>query len=309
MAMNSEQIRIVDAVLTTNARGYTNSEFVGSMLFPFVDAFSRGMKRIEFDRSSFKRHRTRRAPGGGFIEIDSGFQGLPVNLQQHAGLATTPGEHQDEGLNSPGLNVQARKVRTGQNIIALSLECVQAEVARKAANYGADNKVALIGPQRWDDPASDPLVMVNDGCERIRSKIGRKPTVFTISAAVEKSLSVHPKIIERYKHTNAEYITNDMLAAYFGIPKVVVGGGIFDDDAGTHDIWGNDAILAYVPMGEAQDAEVPAFGYTYRLVKHPVVGTVFWNRSFNRWENQIIDEWSPELVGPDAGFLFQNAVS
>ena len=309
MAMNDEQIRIVDPVLTTHARGYKNSSFVGSMLFPIVTSPYRGFKRIEFDRASFRKHNTRRAPGASFMRIDSGHKGLPVRLEQHALIAATPGEHQDEGAMQPGLNIQARRVTTVQDVIALSLECAQADQARKAANYGADNKLAMVGAQRWDDPASDPLVIFNDASERIRSQIGRKPTAFFPSAAVAKSLRVHPKLLERFKHTTSLAITDEMLASYFDIPKVYVGGGIYDDDTGAHDIWGNDAILAYVPMSESADAEVPAFGYTYQLNNHPMVGAMRWNDDFDTWDSKVKDEWSPELVGPDAGFLFQNAVS
>lgn len=309
MAQNDSEIRIVDVVLTSNARGYRNSMFAGFALFPEVEAPSRGFKRIEFDRAAFRKHTTLRAPGAAFKRITSGHRGEPVKLQQHALIAETPVEHQEEGMKQPGLNIQARKVTVVQDVIALSLECAQADAARNAAMYAATNKIAYLGGSRWSDDASDPLQDVTDACEQIRKLTGRIANTFVVSAAVVAKLRLHPKILERFKHTNASSITDEMLASYFSVKNFVVAGGVFDDDLGTHDIWGKDAVLAFVPDGQVQDAEVPAYGYTYRLASYPMVGAVRFNEDFDTWDNKVKDEWSPEAVGPDAGFLFQNCIN
>lgn len=308
MAQNDTEIRVVDVVLTSNARGYRNSLYAGFALFPEVQAPSRGFKRIEFDRAAFRKHQTRRAAGAAFKRVTSGHRGEPVKLQQHALIAETPIEHQEEGMMQPGLNVQARKVTVVQDIIALSLECAQADAARNAAIYAAENKRAYLPGARWSDAASDPLVDVTDAKEQVRKMTGRNPNVFVVAASVVTKLRTHPKILERFKHTNAASITDEMLASYFDVKKFVVAGGVYDDDLGTHDIWGKDAVLAFVPESEAQDAEVPAYGYTYRLANYPMVGAVRLNEDFDTWDNKVKDEWSPETVGPDAGFLFQNCI-
>ena len=61
--MNTDQARVVDAILSGFARGYTNAEFIGHLLFPYVPVFVRGGRRLEFNRDAFRLFNTRRAPG------------------------------------------------------------------------------------------------------------------------------------------------------------------------------------------------------------------------------------------------------
>lgn len=308
MSMNASQIRVVDPVLTTHARGYSNAEFVGRYLFPRVDVPTRGFQRLLFDRAAFKRQNTRRAPGTDFEAIEMGYQGDPVKLQQHARLAKTPIEHQDEGMVAPGLNLQMRKVSNVQQIIGLSLECAQADLARNPANYDAANKIALAGTAKFSHPDSDPLAIYEGGKEVIRKRIGRDPNLVLAGATVKSALKRHEMIKGHYAHTTARAITSQMLADYFEVENFIVGNGIYDVGGQSFDIWGDDMIIAYVPPEQSADVEVPAFGYTYSMAMYPMVGAIELNSKNDSWENKVKDEWEPLIVGKDAGYLIQAAV-
>ena len=52
---------------------------------------------------------------------------------------------------------------------------------------------------------------------------------------------------------------------------------------------------------------LPSFGYTYQLANHPLVEAVEWDGDIRSWKNAVLDEFSAELVGADAGYLFQAA--
>ncbi|MGE4321774.1 MAG: hypothetical protein AB7E60_01940 [Sphingobium sp.] len=309
MTMNASQLRVVDPILTRHARGYANADFIGEALFPVVDMPTRAAKRIEFDRASFRRRRTRRAPGAPIAALEFGYEGKPVALHQEALSAITPIEFQEEAGAVPGIDLQQVSVETVLAVIALEKEIQRAEVARNASAYAASNKAALTGTNKWSDPDSDPLVQVSDSKEVIRKRIGRRPNTLVLAGGLTSKLQVHPKIKEHYKHTTSSTITIAMLAAYFDVPNVVSGDGIYDNaDGSTSDIWGGDAILAWVPPAGQRQMPLPSYGYTYQLRGHPLVEPARWDGDIRSWKNDVLDEFSAELVGADAGFLFENAL-
>lgn len=308
MAMNGSQTRVVDPILTQHARGYSNADFVGEALFPEVDMPTRAAKRIEFDRSSFRRRRTRRAPGAPIAALEFGYEGKPVALHQEALSAVTPIEHQQEAGEVPGIDLQQVAVDTVLAVIALEKEIQRAEVARNAASYAASNKSVLLNDYKWSDPDSNPKEQVFDAKEVIRKRIGRRPNTLVLAGGLNSALGKHPKLLDHFKFTNSASITLAMMAAYFDVETVVSGDGIYDTDAGTVDIWGNDAILAWVaPKGQRQ-MPLPSYGYTYQLRGHPIVEPARWDGDIRSWKNDVLDEFSAELVGADAGFLFQGAL-
>ncbi|HEX8224477.1 MAG TPA: hypothetical protein VF605_11735 [Allosphingosinicella sp.] len=307
--MDMGEIRVVDPILSEHARGYSQDGYIGDELMPLVSMPTRAAKRIEFDRSSFRRPKIIRAPGSRIAQIEVGYEGKPVALIQRALGAKTPVEHMEEAQKVPGIDLLTEGVNTVLNVIALDREISQAEAARNPAAYAATNKTALAGPDKWSDPASKPDELVNDAKEVIRKRTGRRPNTLAIGAEPASKLRVHPRVKDHFKHTTAATISDEMLATFFNVKKVLVGDMIYDDDDNaSFDVWGEDAILAYVPAPGQRGMRVPAFGYTYRLRGHPFVEPAYFERSVRSWMNDCFDEWSPELVGADAGFLIQDAV-
>jgi len=311
MTMSLDQVRVVDPILSDHARGYTNADFIGHRLLPTVDMPARAAKRIEFNRDSFKRYQTRRAPGANIGAVSFGYEGKPVGLTQHALMAITPVEHQEEAqaASAPGIDLQKENVDLVLYVIAQEKEIAQAEMVRNAALYAASNKLALAGGDKWSDEDSDPLTVVSDAKEVVRRRTGRRPNTLAIGGSVAATLKKHPRIREHFKHTTSASVTEAMLAAYLDVPELLIGDAIYDQaDGTTVDVWGGDAVLAFVPPAGQRNMRLPSFGYTYQLRGHPFVEGVRWDGDIRSWKNNVFDEYSPELVGADAGFLIQGAV-
>lgn len=307
--MNASQVRVVDPILSNHARGYVNADFIGRLLFPTVTMPARAAKRIEFDRSSFRRRKTRRAPGARIAQLEFGYEGKPVQLHQEALRASVPLEFVQEAQEVPGIDLQQTAVDVVLAVIAMEKEIQQATVARNAASYAATNKLAVGVGDEWTDPDSDPRAVVGDAVEVIRARTGKRPNTFVMGATVRAALKAHPKILDQFKYTTAASISNAMLQEYFDIPLVASGDGIYDqDDDTTVDIWGDDAILAYVAPEGQRAMPLPSYGYTYQLAAHPFVSPSQWEKDTRSWDNDVFDEFSAELVGADAGFLIQGAV-
>lgn len=309
--VNQRTAAVVDPILSTHARGYRNAEMISQFLFPRVIIPNRSMRVLKFGKESFRRMQTRRAPGADKMRVQYGYASDPVSLVQDALEAIVPIEHSEEALSVPGVDLGMNAVGMVMDVIDLGLELDVANIARDPANYGANNKLAMAGIDRWSDYASDPLDDINTAKEAIRRRIGRYPNTLTLGPTAAVALRAHPAIKEQFKYTSSASITTEMLAGYFDIERVVIGKAVWldenatdDDDA--QDVWGDDAILAYVPT-EGDNYAVPSFAYTYELSGYPQVTAPYWENANDSWVYPMKAERRPYLVGAEGGFLFQNA--
>lgn len=308
-AMNSRQAQVIDPILSTQARGYSNQEMIAHRVLPWADIPARSVKVIRFGKDAFRRYiDTRRAPGAQRRRIQFGFESDPVALRQESLEAQVPTEIGGDANNVPGIDLAAVSIQGVQDIIALGREVEVAQLVRNAALYDANHKVALAGSSKWSSPDSDPAKDVKDAREAVRRSIGRYPNQLTLGPTVFNILTEHPKVKEKFKYTSSESITEVMLARYLGVEEVLVGKAVAlaenaPDTALADDVWGNDAILAYVPKGG--NYLVPAFGYLYRLKGYPIVNTPYWENQTSSWVYPTTEEYRPYVTGAEGGFLFQ----
>ncbi|URA10530.1 hypothetical protein [Thermospira aquatica] len=89
------------------------------------------------------------------------------------------------------------------------------------------------------------------------------------------------------------------------IKKVIVGESVYYDGTQMKDIWGNHAILAYVPENP-QTIDEPSFGYTIRNDRYPIVEKV---RDELATSDVILvrDMTGVALLSDVAGYLILNA--
>lgn len=234
-----------------------------------------------------------------------------MSLIQDALEGVVPTEHQEEAASIPGIDLAQGAINTVLDKIDLGHEIEAAQIARTPGNYAVANRVAMTGADRWSSPTSDPEADIDEAKDAIRRMIGRYPNQLTLGPSAFKALKRHPKIKEQFKYTGRESITAEMLASFFDLKRVIVGAAVSlaetaADDAPASDIWGDDAILAYVP--EAGDNfQVPAYGYTYELRGYPQVERPYFWQPNNSWIYPTTAERRVILTGAEGGFLFQNA--
>lgn len=309
--LNTRTAAVVDPILSTVARGYRNQELVSHLIFPRVSIPNRSMRVLAFGKEGFRKRNTRRAPGADKMRVQYGYASDPVSLVQDALEGIVPIEHMEEAASVPGINLASNAIGLVMDVIDLGLEIECAEIVLNAANYSVNNKVTLTGSDRWADPTSDPLGDINEGKEAIRRFTGRYPNTLSLGPDAATALKKHPAIKDQFKYTSKESITNDMLAAYFEVDRVVVGKAVYlpenaADDAEMTDVWGNDALLSFVPL-KGDNYAVPSFGYTYELNGYPQVNQPYFENKNDSWIYPAKVERRPYLVGPDAGFLLKGA--
>lgn len=304
--------RIIDPVLTSIAQGYTNNEMVASALFPTVMTPTRGGKIITFGKEDFMLYATQRAPGENTKRVQFGYSGGNYALVDY-GLEGTVGiEVMQEGMAGPGIDHAALAVRKVQNIMALRLEKQSADLARTAGSYSAGNKnTGLTGATLWSDlSASDPVGNIETAKDAIRAATGKRPNTIVMGASVMKSLRQHSDIIDRIKYTGRDVPTPELLAALFGVQRVLVGDAIYATDAGVFgDVWGKDVVVAYTDTATLADMGAPSYGYTYTLTGYPLAEDPYYDRNSKSWVYPVTRAEAPVLASASAGYLITNAVA
>ncbi|MBF0402256.1 MAG: major capsid protein [Magnetococcales bacterium] len=306
MAMSSSQVRVVDPVLTEVAQGFRHEEHVGHILFPRVPVHTSGGQVLEFGKESFKLYQARRAPGTATRRVQFGYLGKSFALVQDALEGQVPREHLRDASRVPGVDLGQRAVMGTLRALSLTLEYDQAKLATTAANFDSNHKVTLTGTDKWSDAGSDPSGDINTGKEAVRATVGVYPNTALLSAQAFNALKEHPKVVDRFKYTSRDSVTPEMLAALWDLQTVVVGKAVaFDDFGNDIDIWGNNAILAYVPS-RPSGMEDPSFGYTYTLQGHPLVERTYYENNAKSWIYPVTYERLPVLTGMLSGYLIQS---
>jgi hypothetical protein len=304
--------RIVDPVLSSIAQGYQNSEMVASALFPQVPVNLRGGNIITFGKEDFMLYASQRAPGQDTKRIQMGYTGSTYALLDYSLEGTVPVEVLQEGSNGPGIDHSAMAVRKVSSIMSLRLEKQAADIARTAASYAAANKVTLSGTAQWSDftGTSQPIQNIETAKEAVRAATGKRPNTVVMGAQVFAKLRQHPVVVDRMKYTGRDVATVEIMAALFGVAKVLVGDAIYASDAGVFaDVWGKDVVVAYTELGSVADMGAPSYGYTYNLSGYPLVEEAYFDRSAKSWVYPVTRSEAPVLASASAGYLITSAVA
>lgn len=293
-------LRVVDPVLTNLAIGYTNEQFVGEQLMPFVMVDKEGGKIPVFGKEHFKVYATERALRARSNRINpENIGSVDVVLDEHD--LEFPIDYREDAESA--FPLQARAVAAVTEGIRLRHEVMVAEMALNAASYGSSNKITLSGTSQFTHASSDPEGVVSDAKAAVRAKVVREPNTLVIGYATWRALKRHAQLKAILSDTRPRLVQLADLREIFEIENIVVGRAVKANDAGvTTDIWGDAMVLAYVPRagGERSPYE-PSYGYTLRKKGNPVVDTRTEDGKVELVRNT--DIFRPYLLGADAGYL------
>lgn len=301
-----KQARIVDPVLTSIARGYSNATYIGESLFPIAYAEKEGVIVPLFGKEAFLLWETERAiRAESNVMTPENVEPLDVVLREHD--LSYPVDYREKAESM--FDAEARAAKRVKDAIDLRREYACAVLAQNANNYLSGAKVALTGSAKWANNGGDPIAEVEAGKEVVRSRIGKRPNILIMGASAYQTLKFHSKMQAALGSQERKLVTVEHLKMLFGVDDIQIGealGGSGEKDKITAgDIWGPNVILAYVAKpgaGQTSDYEEPSFGYTLRLKGMPETdkypgagGKVQYVRH--------TDNYKPVIVGPDAGYL------
>ncbi|MEM8601893.1 MAG: major capsid protein [Bacteroidota bacterium] len=320
MAVNNpKQTRVVDPINTEVVRGYKNADFVGMSLFPAVPVSQYGGQVIEFGKEAFILYASNRARGAGTKRVRFGYEGKPFVVIPSSLEGVVPFEDMVDADQVPGIDLSRGAVGLTMRSLTLGKEYQAAKLATDPNNYGADNKVALAGGDKWSAAGSKPADQINEAKRAIRKKIGVEPNTLVLSGDAFDALKENASLLDKIKYTQRGSITTEIIAAAFDVERVLVGKAVYADNeaADFSDVWGNNAVLAYVPAnasmryapgsdGAMMNREEPSYGYSYVVGGMPMVEQPYQDRNAKSWIYPVTYDATPVLSGVEAGYLFQN---
>lgn len=138
--------------------------------------------------------------------------------------------------------------------------------------FNSTNFSAHAVTTEWDTPATaTPIDDVNDGISAFRSQCGMKPDALIISYTTFRDLKVADQVVDQIKYTfpgiDIMNMGANQLAQLFGIPRVIVAGGVYNSagkgiDATIADIWSYEYAML-VKIGNGRDLMQPCVGRTF----------------------------------------------
>jgi hypothetical protein len=306
MADRLSNLRIVDPVLTTVARGYSNAQFISEAIFPIAQADKEGVVVPLFGKEAFRLYQTERAvrAASNVMRPDTENE-LDVVLREHDLAYPVDRREKAESM----FDAQSRAVKRAKDGLELRREYSAAQLAFNANSYLSGAKVALSGASQWSGNGGDPIAAIEAGKEVVRARIGQRPNTIVMGAATYATLKFHTKLQQAISVDSLKLITVDILKALTGISTIVIGEAIAGDTA-TGDVWGDSLALVYTaPPADGQaNFETPSWGYTIRRSGMPEADTyagVGGKVEYARYT----DIYKQVIVGPDAGYLISDTAA
>lgn len=310
----------VSVPLTTLASGYKPQGLIGETVFPVVKSVTKGGKIPVFGKDAFKMYETLRARGArsnrASMSPDSWKTffceehdlAIPLDQRELNELANLPG---DVALKAM-FNLQDRQRRRVQWNMKLELEKVIADDVQNTSNYGANNQMTLATTTCWSETGSTPVSNIEAAREQIRGQIGVYPNTLIMGAAAYETLKFHAEYTDKMKLTSDKVVRPDLIAQMHDLKRVIIGlsmGLTQDGTESFYDLWGDNAIVCYIPETDTPDIDEPSFGYTIKPGFSPTpypYADIFTEEGGKIVNVRCTDMYDTIFIMPNAGFIIKN---
>jgi hypothetical protein len=305
-------------ILTNLLLGMGQGSMVAEQLFPRLPQTLSSVNLAKLGDERLRRYNLRRAPGSATKRVNIKFEGVTYSVDQYSVEVPMPRELLREADESRKLNVgnyldvSRIAMRTSSDILGLDYELEVAGMATTAGTYAAGHVLALAGATKWSAPTGTPVTDIRAASDVIRKKIGKRPNKLTLSADAESALVMNAEVRSYLPSTQMGAATLDQLKTILKVQEIVVGDAVWVDETDTgRDVWGNNAVLAYVPtIGAGGSADIslaePAFGFTNVIEGNPFAETPYYENGSKSWVYGATYERRPNVAYNTAGFLFTN---
>ena len=305
-------------ILTSIMLGTGQGNYMAEKLFPRLPQALSSVMLAKIGNERFKRNNLRRAPGSETKRVEVKYEGKVYSVEQYAVEVPIPREIIREADESRRLNVgnyldiSRIAMVTASGILAQDYELDVAGLATLPASYAAGHSQAYAAGTKWSAATGTPVTDIRAASDVIRKKIGKRPNRLILSADAQTALISNAEVRGYLPNTQTGPANMDQLKVILNVQEIVTGDAIWVDnnDVG-QDIWGNNAILAYVPnMGGNGGGDIslaePAFGFTNVIEGHPFAETPYYENNSKTWVYGGTFERRPNISYNTAGFLFQN---
>lgn len=320
MTMTLAEIRLKqNPILSSLLLGMGQGTYMAESLFPRLPSALSGVTLAKLGKERLRRYNLRRSPGGPTKRVNIKFEGKVYSVDQYSVDIPIPREVLREADESKKLNVgnyleiSQIAMTTANDILGLDYEIECAELATDPTTYAPGHSLALAGPAKWSAETGTTVDDIFTAKDIVRKKIGKRPNSLRFSADGYTAARNNKQVLSRLPSTFTGTPGIAELKNIFEVDDIQVGDAVWVDETDQGlDVWGNSAILAYVPKIGGSGAKSvslaePAFGFTNVIEGHPFAETPYYTQDGTKsWIYGATYERRPNVAYPDAGFLFQN---
>ncbi|MCL2524578.1 MAG: major capsid protein [Betaproteobacteria bacterium] len=314
MPMTLEQIRLKQNPILTGLllAQVAQGNLVAEILFPRLPFAVRSGMVPKLGNEAMQQYNLRRAPGAHTKRITVSYEGAVYTVEQHSVEVPIPREwiEEQQGAFSLGLprnlDVSQIAMSTASSVLTLGYEVEAAALATDAGQYPSSNVLTLTGAAKWSASTGKPVDDIIGASDAIRAKTGRRPNTLIVSPNVLSALYRNEQIRAYFPTDRIGLPTLADLSTILRVPRIVEADAIWVDGQNVaHDVWGNVAILAYVPpVGGSMSLADPAWGFTSVLEGHPFAELPYYENTSKTWVYGATFERSANIATSAAGFLF-----
>ena len=317
--MTLAEIRLKqNPVLTSLLLGMGQGSYVAERLMPRLPQSLSSVTLAQMGDERFRRYSLRRAPGTTTKRVNIKYQDKTYSVDQYAVEVPIPREliresHESRRLNvGANLDISRTAMTTANDILGLDYEHEVATLATTAGTYAAGHVLALAAGTKWSAATGVPVTDITAASETIRKKIGKRPNTLTLSADAWIALRHNAQVKTYLPDSQMGPATDQQLKDILALEEILIGDAVWMDEADAgQDVWGNNAVLAYVPrIGGAGNGDIslaePGFGFTNVLEGHPFAEAPYYEAGLKSWVYGATYERRPNVAYNTAAFLFQN---
>lgn len=316
--MTPAEIRLKqNPILTSLLLGLGQGTMIAEKLFPRLPEALSSVMLAKLGKERLRRYSLRRAPGAQTKRVNIKYEGVVYSVEQYSVEVPMPRELLREADESRKLqvgnylDVSRIAMTTAIDILSLDYELEVAGVATDPDSYSSGNVQALTGATKWSASTGTPVTDISAAVEVVRKRVGVRPNVLTLSADAFQALKTNAEVRTYLPSTQTGPAAIEQLKTILNVPEIVIGDAVWiDENDDGRDVWGNNAILAYVPSIGAGSGNIslaqPAFGFTNVIEGHPFAETPYYENGSKSWIYGATFERRPNVAYDDAAFLFQN---
>ena len=319
MSMTLAEIRLKqNPILSNLLLGMGQGTYIAEKLFPRLPQALSSVTLAQLGDERLRRYNLRRAPGATTKRVNIKYEGKTYKVEQYAVDVPIPRELIREADESRKLNVgnyldiSRIAMTTANDILGLDYEIEVAQLATTAGTYANGHVQALAAGTKWSAATGTPVTDILAAADVIRKKIGKRPNTLTLSADAMSAVRTNAEVkgyLPNASQTGPA--TLEQLKVIFNVAEIVVGDAVWIDDTDTgRDVWGNNAVLAYVPKIGGNGADIslaePGFGFTNVMEGHPFAETPYFDPGSKSWIYGSTYERQANVATNNAAFLFSN---
>lgn len=309
----------VDAILTNISVAYLQDlkNFIATKVFPIVPVEKQSDKYFTYTKADWFRDEARpradgtQSAGSGYGLSTAGYTCDVYAFHKDVGAQARA--NQDAPIN---LDREAAQFVTQRLMLRQEIQWVTDYFTTGV--WGTD-KVGGTDFAVWSDYAtSDPINDVEDAKRAVLVATGFEPNTLVLGYDVFRRLRHHPDIVDRFKYTNSQTITAEMLARLFEIDRLLVAKaikntGLEGETAAYSFTHGKDAALFHVADNPGLLTPSAGYVFAWKGVSAGLGANVGISKFYlpkekaDRVEGEAA--WDNKVVAADLGYFWSGAVA